>query len=74
MEVVNPKIRKRFIDSIEYLREMGFFKRYSRLSSDESLERILERKIDYYYWWEEWDREKKRLRRRGRHPDEEPWG
>jgi len=52
--VVNPKLRKRFIDSIEYLRGMNFFNDYSDLSSEEIFERILRGEIGYQFsWWEE---------------------
>ncbi len=38
--MVNPKLRKRLVDSIEYLRKMGFFQNYSDLSSEEILKKI----------------------------------
>ena len=53
--MVNPILRKRFVDSIEYLRKMDFFKDYSDLSSEEILERIFNGEINYAYsWWKEW--------------------
>ncbi|MBO3810285.1 MAG: hypothetical protein FGF50_11935 [Candidatus Brockarchaeota archaeon] len=54
--MINPELRKRFVDSIEYLRKMDFFKDYSDLSSEEILERIFEGEIDYAYWFQEWER------------------
>ncbi len=47
------ELRKRFIESIEYLRKMGFFEDYSGLSSEEILERIFSGEIDYRYRWRE---------------------
>lgn len=64
--MVNPKLRKRFIDSIEYLRKIDFFKDYSHLSSEEILEGIFSGEIDYKYWWEEWEKlEEKPAPKRG---------
>ncbi|MEM3660494.1 MAG: hypothetical protein QXU11_08790 [Thermoproteota archaeon] len=39
---MNPKLRKRLVDSIEYLRKMDFFKDYSSLSSEEILGKIFD--------------------------------
>jgi len=50
---MKPELRKRLIDSIEYLRKMGFFADYSGLSSEEILERIFSGEIDYRYRWRE---------------------
>lgn len=51
---MNSRLRKRFIDSIEYLRGMNFFNDYSDLSSEEIFERILRGEIGYQFsWWEE---------------------
>ncbi|MBO3810215.1 MAG: hypothetical protein FGF50_11580 [Candidatus Brockarchaeota archaeon] len=61
--MVNPELRKRFVDSLDYLRKMDFFQDYSHLSSEEILEGIFGGEIDYKYWWEEW--EKKPARKRG---------
>ncbi|MBO3833227.1 MAG: hypothetical protein FGF51_07625 [Candidatus Brockarchaeota archaeon] len=44
---MNPKLRRRFIDSIDYLRRMGFFEDYSNLSSEEILEKIFSGSINY---------------------------
>lgn len=38
--VMNPELRKRFVDSLDYLRKMDFFKDYSNLTSEEILEKI----------------------------------
>lgn len=54
--MINPELEKRFVDSIEYLRKMDFFKDYSDITSEEILERIFEGEIDYTYWWEEWEK------------------
>lgn len=52
--MVDPKLRKRFVDSIDYLRKMDFFKDYSDLSSEEILERIFSGEINYpHSWWYE---------------------
>jgi hypothetical protein len=37
---MKPELRKRLIDSIEFLRKMGFFQDYSSLHSEEILEKI----------------------------------
>ncbi len=52
---MNPKLRKRFVDSIEYLRKMDFFRDYSNLTSEEVLERIFRNEIKYSssWWFEE---------------------
>ncbi|MEM2783612.1 MAG: hypothetical protein QXF09_02165, partial [Nitrososphaerota archaeon] len=43
--------RKRFIDSIEFLRKMGFFKKYSNLTSEEIFEKIKkENNLDLREW------------------------
>lgn len=52
--MVNPELRKRLIDSIEYLRKMDFFKDYSNISSEEILDKILGEEIKYSIsWWGE---------------------
>ncbi|MBO3841107.1 MAG: hypothetical protein FGF48_01635 [Candidatus Brockarchaeota archaeon] len=56
------ELRKKFTDSIEYLRKMSFFQDYSELSSEEIFNEILKGEITYAYWWEEWERRKPRLR------------
>ncbi|MBO3798061.1 MAG: hypothetical protein QXO47_01400 [Thermoproteota archaeon] len=63
--MVNPKLRKRLIDSIEFLRKMDFFKDYSNLSSEEILEKIFSGEIDYRPQWfaEEWTEEEWRKKR-----------
>ncbi|MEM3712893.1 MAG: hypothetical protein QXR97_05095 [Thermoproteota archaeon] len=48
---MNPELRKRFVDSIEYLREMGFFQDYHNLSSEEILDKILKGEINYKDQW-----------------------
>ncbi|MEM2050982.1 MAG: hypothetical protein QXI42_04070 [Thermoproteota archaeon] len=50
---MDPKLRKRFVDSIEYLRKMDFFKDYSNLTSEEILNKIFNGEIDYEFWWKE---------------------
>ncbi|MBO3797613.1 MAG: hypothetical protein QXI42_09605 [Thermoproteota archaeon] len=52
---MNPELRKRFVDSIDYLRKMGFFQDYSNLSSEEIFEKILRGEIDYSIFWEDGD-------------------
>ncbi|MGB9709728.1 hypothetical protein [Infirmifilum uzonense] len=49
--MVNPELRKRFVNSIEYLRKMEFFKDYSELSSEEILDKIFSGEIDYESQW-----------------------
>jgi hypothetical protein len=47
---MKPELRKRLIDSIEYLRKMGFFEDYSNLTSNEIYRRIsrkIKRKEEY---------------------------
>ncbi|MGB9717638.1 MAG: hypothetical protein ACPL4E_04260 [Thermoproteota archaeon] len=53
---MDPELRKRFVDSIEYLRSMNFFQNFSSLSSEEILEEIFDGEIDYSVFW--WDEEK----------------
>lgn len=48
---MKPELRKRFVDSIEYLRKMDFFKDYSNLSSEEILEKISSGEIEYSTMW-----------------------
>lgn len=53
-------IRKRFINSIEYLRKLGFFEEYSNLTSEEIFEKISEGSIllkDLDKEEEEWAKE-----------------
>lgn len=38
--MVNLELRKRFVDSIEHIRKMDFFKDHSNLSSVKILEKI----------------------------------
>ncbi|MEM3660716.1 MAG: hypothetical protein QXU11_09990 [Thermoproteota archaeon] len=57
--MMNPVLRKRLINSIDYLRKMDFFQDYSNLSSGEILEEILGGKIGYPLSW--WDEEKGHL-------------
>ncbi|MBO3842933.1 MAG: hypothetical protein FGF48_11065 [Candidatus Brockarchaeota archaeon] len=68
---MRSELRKRFIDSIEYLRKMDFFKDYSDLTSEEILEKIFEGEIDYEVHWfvETWPEEEQRKERgtRGRY-------
>ncbi|MCX8184127.1 MAG: hypothetical protein N3F08_06905, partial [Crenarchaeota archaeon] len=50
-------VRERFIESIEYLRKMGFFEEYVNLSSEEIFERVKERAGWVVSWKEdEWKR------------------
>ncbi len=51
MEMVNLKIKKRLIDSLDYLRGMDFFQEYSDLASEEILERIFNGEINYPCSW-----------------------
>jgi len=57
---LNPKIRRRLINSMRFLRKMGFFEDYSDLSSGEILEKIFSGEIDYAINWEDrlWDEPK----------------
>ncbi|MGC8831671.1 MAG: hypothetical protein ACP5PQ_03730 [Thermoproteota archaeon] len=48
---MDPGLRKRLIDSMEYLRKMDFFKDYSNLTSEEILEMIFNGEIDYSTQW-----------------------
>ncbi|MBO3809704.1 MAG: hypothetical protein FGF50_08950 [Candidatus Brockarchaeota archaeon] len=51
---MKPELRKRLVDSIEYLRKMDFFEDYSGLTSEEILNKILWGKIRYWIsWWGE---------------------
>lgn len=51
---MDPELRKRFVDSIEYLRKMDFFQDYSNLSSEEILTKIIRDDIKYpISWWGE---------------------
>jgi hypothetical protein len=54
---MNPKLKKRFISSIDFLRKMDFFKNYSNLTSEEIFDKILNGEIDYAVNWEDrlWD-------------------
>ncbi|MBO3753879.1 MAG: hypothetical protein FGF53_03255 [Candidatus Brockarchaeota archaeon] len=54
--MINPELKKRFVDSIEYLRKMDFFKDYSSLTSVEIFNKILNGEMDYGFWWEEWEK------------------
>ena len=52
---MEPELRKRLVDSIDYLRKMGFFEDYSNLSSEEILEKIFSGEINYSsLWYLEW--------------------
>lgn len=52
--MVDPELRKRFVNSIEYLRKMSFFQDYSDLSSEEILKKIFNGEINYSHrWWDE---------------------
>lgn len=62
--MVNPELRKRFVDSIEYLRKMDFFRDYPDLSSEEILEKIFGGEMNYEYWWKECSERSRRKRRR----------
>jgi len=61
---MEPELRKRFIDSIEYLRKMGFFQDYSNLTSEEILEKIFNGEIDYSKHWSDANLSNEELRRR----------
>ncbi|MEM3388156.1 MAG: hypothetical protein QXU47_09295 [Candidatus Bathyarchaeia archaeon] len=52
---MNPKLKKRLVDSIDYLRKMDFFKDYSNLTSEEILEKIFRGELNYSYWYDEWE-------------------
>lgn len=54
---MNPELRKRLIDSIDYLRKMDFFQDYSNLHSEKILKKIFGGEIEYSDSW--WDEEKK---------------
>ncbi|MEM2941201.1 MAG: hypothetical protein QW304_06600 [Thermoproteota archaeon] len=64
---MNPELRKRFVNSTEHLRKMGFFQDYSHLSSEEILDKILNSEIDFKSQWfvEEWPEEMRRESRKG---------
>jgi len=49
--MMNPELRRRFVNSIEYLRRMDFFNDYSNLSSEEILDKIFSGEIDYESQW-----------------------
>ncbi|MBO3841498.1 MAG: hypothetical protein FGF48_03675 [Candidatus Brockarchaeota archaeon] len=55
--MVNPKVKKRLINSLDYLRKMNFFKDYSNLTSEEILEKIFSGEIGYKNWWGEKEEE-----------------
>ncbi|MEM3958281.1 MAG: hypothetical protein QXO47_08790 [Thermoproteota archaeon] len=65
--MVNPELRKRFVNSMRFLREMGFFQDYSNLSSEEILDKILNGEIDLKSQWfvEEWSEEMRSKLRSG---------
>ncbi|MGB9717517.1 MAG: hypothetical protein ACP5PQ_06300 [Thermoproteota archaeon] len=51
---MRSELRKRFVNSVEYLRRMDFFKDYSDLSSEEILKKIFNGEIDHSSsWWDE---------------------
>jgi len=54
---LDPEIRKRLMNSMDFLRKTGFFEDYSNLSSWEILEKIFSGEIDYTIGWEDrlWD-------------------
>jgi hypothetical protein len=53
---LDPEIRERLINSMDFLRRMGFFEDYSNLSSWEILEKIFSGEINYSsLWYIEWD-------------------
>ncbi|MEM3449722.1 MAG: hypothetical protein QXP38_12790 [Nitrososphaerota archaeon] len=64
---MNPELRKRFVNSMRFLREMGFFQDYSNLSSEEILDKILNGEIDLKSQWfvEEWSEEMRSKLRSG---------
>ncbi len=63
---MNPELRKRFVNSIEYLRRMDFFKGYSDLTSDEILDKIFNGETDYDVDWfvETWPKKERGARGR----------
>ncbi|MBO3798979.1 MAG: hypothetical protein QXO47_03525 [Thermoproteota archaeon] len=48
---MDPRVKKRLLDSIEYLRKLDFFQDYLNLSAGKILERILNGDIDYEPQW-----------------------
>ncbi|MEM3648761.1 MAG: hypothetical protein QW506_06325 [Thermoproteota archaeon] len=50
--MVNPKVRERLIDSLNYLRKMDFFKDYSDLTSEGILNKMLCNEINYASSWD----------------------
>ncbi|MEM2049657.1 MAG: hypothetical protein QXU11_04175 [Thermoproteota archaeon] len=64
--MIDPRLEKRFVNSIEYLRKMDFFKDYSNLSSKEIFERILNGEMDYETKWfaEKWSEEERKWERK----------
>ncbi|MEM3523554.1 MAG: hypothetical protein QXU11_09680 [Thermoproteota archaeon] len=65
--MVNPELRRRLINSLNYLRGMDFFKDYSDLSSEEILDKIFSGEIDYETKWfvEELPKEERKKDREG---------
>ncbi|MBO3839626.1 MAG: hypothetical protein QXN75_01855 [Thermoproteota archaeon] len=63
--MMNPELRRRFVNSIEYLRRMDFFNDYSNLSSEEIFDKILTGEIDYSTQWfvEKWPEEEQKKKR-----------
>ncbi|MBO3842120.1 MAG: hypothetical protein FGF48_06865 [Candidatus Brockarchaeota archaeon] len=60
--MMNPKLKKRLVDSIEYLRKMDFFQDYSDLTSEEILNKIFNGEINYSHeWWEEREEPKSQI-------------
>jgi hypothetical protein len=55
---LNPTIKERLMNSMRFLRKMGFFQDYSNLSSWKILEKIFSGEIDYSINWEDrlWSR------------------
>jgi len=68
---MRPELRKRLIDSIEYLCETDFFRDYSNLSSEEILEKIFDGVICKDSWRYE-KRSEEELKRRWQESGIEP--
>ncbi|MBO3832183.1 MAG: hypothetical protein FGF51_02185 [Candidatus Brockarchaeota archaeon] len=45
--MVDSKVKRRLIESLDYLRNMGFFRDYSNSTSEEILEKIFYGEINY---------------------------
>jgi hypothetical protein len=72
--VMKPELRRRLIDSVEYLRKMGFFQDYSSLSSEEILEKIFNGEVICKTSWQYEKESEEELKRRWQELGIEPDG